>query len=170
MAIEFHCYHCGKLVRAPDDAGGRHGKCPACHQSVYIPMPPEQIEPLELAPVDETEERERERLLRETRELQRRLLSEREPADLAGAAAPGSGGGALPPELDMETLVIEYVEAMAAGELAQAEELAADIRADMKAAEEVIQRLTLDEIPPQRLAGIPRAVLVGFLKQLRSGG
>ncbi len=169
MSIEFHCNHCGKLVRAPDDAGGKRGKCPACHQSVYIPMPADQVEPLEIAPVDEAEERERDRLLKESQDLQRRLLEEREiPKGMAAAAPPSPGGQVIPPQLDMETLLIEYAEAMAAGDLEQAEQLASDICTDMNAAEEVMQRLLLDELPPQRLAKIPRPVLVGFFKQLRA--
>ena len=39
MSIEIHCDHCGKLIKAPDDAGGQRGKCPYCHQSVYVPAP-----------------------------------------------------------------------------------------------------------------------------------
>jgi len=168
MSIEFHCNHCGTLVRAPDDAGGKHGKCPACHQSVYIPLPSDRVEPLEIAPVDEAEERERARLVKESRDLQRRLLEERDiPAGAAATPPPSPAGQVIPPKLDMETLIIEYAQAMAAGDLEQAEQLAADIRADMKAAEDVMQRMTLDELPPEGLAGIPRPVLVGFFKQLR---
>jgi hypothetical protein len=168
MSIEFHCNHCGKLVRAPDDAGGKHGKCPACRQSVYIPMPADQIEPLEIAPVDESEERERDRLLKESQDLQRRLLEEREIPRGTATPPPSPGAQVMPPSLDIETLVIEYAEAMAAGNLEQAEQLAASIRADMDTAREVTQRLMLDEIPPERLAKIPRPVLVGFLKQLQA--
>jgi hypothetical protein len=168
MSIEFHCNQCGKLVRAPDEAGGKHGKCPACHQSIYIPMPTDQVEPLELAPMDEVEEHERARLLKETQDLQRRLLEERDlPAGRTATPPPSPAEHVAPPELDMETLVIEYAHAMAAGDLEQAEQLAADIHADMKTAEDVIQRLMLDELPPERLAKIPRPVLVGFFKRLR---
>lgn len=168
MSIEFHCDHCGRLVRAPDDAGGKRGKCPTCHQPVYVPTPSDQIEPLDLAPVDESEEHERARLLKESQDIQRELLDERNPpTDVAPASPSVPVEQPLPPELDMETLVIEYALAMAAGDLEQAEQLATDIRSDMKAAEDVMQRLMLDELPPERLANIPRPVLVGFFKQLR---
>jgi hypothetical protein len=167
MSIEFHCEHCGTLVRAPDDGGGKHGKCPSCHQSVYIPMPSDQVEPLEIAPVDQADERERARLQQEALELQRRLLDERElPKGMAAELPPASPGAPLPPRLDMETLLIEYARAMAAGDLEQAEQFASDIRADMRAAEEAIQRMVADELPPKQLAQIPRPVLVGFFRQL----
>lgn len=174
MAIEFHCPYCNKQIRTSEEHGGRHGKCPACHQSVYIPTAPEKIEPLKLEPVDESFAREQARLLRETRELQRRLLTERElPGEARGAAAgrPAATGGTVPapsgPPVDVESLVYEYVICMADGELEEAGELAGQIRRHMKQADDVIQRLVADEIPPAQLARVPRPVLMGFLKQLR---
>jgi len=184
MAIEFHCDHCGALVRAADEAGGQRGQCASCHQSVYIPTPDPQIEPLDLAPVDAREERERRRLLRESQELAQRVLHERatlpEPGGgrrRAGAAGAARGGGAeagrntsaslgLSPA-DVEKLVIDYALAMFSGDLSGAEDLAADIRRNLRTAEDVMQRMTLDELPPARLAHIPRPVLVGFFKRLR---
>ena len=166
MAIEFHCEHCGKLVKAPDEAGGKKGKCPGCQQTVYIPTPREQIEPLEIAPIDANEEQERQRLLDETRNIQRQLMDEREAP--AAPATPTPSGGAMPmPKLDMETLIVEYALAMADGNLEEAEKLAEDIHSDMNAANEVMQRMTADEMPPAQLANIPRPVLIGFLKQLQ---
>jgi len=168
MSIEFHCNHCGKLVRAPADAGGKHGKCPACHQSVYIPMPSDQIEPLDLAPVNDQEERQRAELLQESLELERRLLAERDLGREAAAPPPRPAADqVLPPEVDAESLVFQYVEAMAAGDLASAEDLADEIRRNMAVAEPVIQRLMMDELLPQRLANIPRPVLLAFLRQLQ---
>jgi hypothetical protein len=167
MSIEFHCEHCGKLVRAPDDGGGKHGKCPSCHQSIYIPMPSDEIEPLELEPVDQSEERERARLRQESLEIERQLLDERElPKGMVSETRPARAEAPLPPRIDMETLLIEYARAMAAGNLEKAEQYASDIRSDMRAAEEVIQRMVADEIPPDELAKIPRPVLVGFFRQL----
>jgi len=64
--------------------------------------------------------------------------------------------------------VIEYAQAMAAGKLEEAEQLAADIRRNMDKANDVIQRLMTDEILPEPLAEIPRPVLVGFFKQLKA--
>lgn len=169
MAIELHCNHCGKLVRAPDDAGGKHGKCPACHQSVYIPTPSDQLEPLPLAPEDHSAEEAARRARQEAVRLQQALLNERESGpEPAGARARAPvESAAYEPQLDMDTLVIEYAAAMASGDLAQAEQYAGQIKRNPKKAEEVMQRITVDEILPDRLANIPRPVLVGFFKQLR---
>ena len=165
MAIEFHCDHCGKLVRAPDDAGGKRGRCPSCKQAVYIPTPTDEIEPLAVAPEDESEEQHRARLLRETHELERRLLEER---DLPSSAPPPPPAAAsIPiPRADMETLVIQYAQAMASGDLEQAEQLEGEIRTNPDEANNVIQRLMSDEIPPASLANIPRPVLMGFFRKL----
>ena len=64
MSIELHCPQCGKQIKAPDDAGGRHGKCPYCERKVYIPMPESEIEEIPIAPIDESEV-EREKQLRQ---------------------------------------------------------------------------------------------------------
>ena len=37
MPIEFFCPGCGKLMRTPDDTGGRKGRCPSCQTKVLIP-------------------------------------------------------------------------------------------------------------------------------------
>jgi hypothetical protein len=170
MQIEFHCSKCGKLVRTASEHAGKRGRCPSCHQSIYIPTPSEEIEPLELEPLDKSAEREQEQLMRETRELTMKILGEKEkPLDTGPESPADSAQDMLPPRMDIETLVIEYALSMADGDLPQAEELANEIRMNMSAAEEFMQRLTLDEIPHPQLARIPRPVLIGFFKQLREG-
>lgn len=170
MAIEFHCVHCGKLVRTSDEHAGKRGKCPSCHQSVYIPTPRDAIEPLRLAPVDENEERERQRLIRESQDLASALRQERDvPPEVARPPLPEPVGDARLPS-DMEALITEYVLAMAAGRLTEAEQYATEIRAELPRAQEIIQRLTMDELPPARLAKVPRPVLLGFLRQLGEPG
>ena len=39
MSIRVVCPSCKQTVQAPDNAGGRSGKCPFCQQSIQIPMP-----------------------------------------------------------------------------------------------------------------------------------
>jgi len=169
MAIEFHCSQCGKLVRAGEEHAGKRGRCPHCHQSVYIPTPSKDLEPLRLAPLDENEERERQRLLEESLALARKLRRERDvPPEVARAPRPEPKGDVRLPS-DMEHLVTEYALAMAAGRLDEARALAADIRAERARAEEVMQRLTMDELLPPKLAKIPRPVLIAYFKQLREG-
>jgi len=171
MPIEFHCEHCGKLVRTAEQNAGRQGRCPYCKNSVYIPTPSEDLEPLKLAPLDPEEERRQRRLEEEARALARRLRAEKEtlPPETPRAGAP-EPSGEIRFQVDMESLVIEYVRAMYEGRLAEAQEYATDIRRDMERAQEVIQRLTMDDIRPLKIAKIPRPVLIGFLRQLREQG
>ncbi len=171
MAIEFHCEHCGKKVRTKDEAAGKRGRCPYCKQSVYIPMRQAEIEPLDLAPLDESDEKKRDSLHKETTKLTGSILRDtKAPPEVSAVPKIGSSSGdsmALPKD-DMETMVIEYASCMARGELGPAAELAEEIRKDSKAADEVIQRISMDEMPPSQLASIPRPVLMGFFKRLRA--
>lgn len=167
MSIEFHCSHCGKLIKTSNDAaGGKRGKCPYCHNMVYIPMPDEEIEPLRLAPSDESARHTQEQLEEDARKLARSLRSETDDIpDLAQPSYPATDNDVRLPS-DMETLIIEYVLSMADGKLDEAEQLAEEIKRDPERASEYIQRLTMDEIPPKRLARIPRPLIQGFVKQL----
>ncbi|MFN0054373.1 MAG: hypothetical protein ACKV0T_19525 [Planctomycetales bacterium] len=44
MTIEFHCPHCQKLLRTPDDKAGVRAACPGCGEIVTIPEAPPQEE------------------------------------------------------------------------------------------------------------------------------
>jgi hypothetical protein len=168
MAIEFHCEHCGRLVRTANEHAGKRGVCPQCHQSVYIPTPADELEPLRLAPVDESAERERRRLQEDAVRLAEMLRAEREvPPDVPKTGPLPEPLGDIRLDRDIETLVTDYVLTMASGKLNDAEELAREIHANMARAEEVIERLSMDEMTPPALAKVPRAVMCGFLKQLR---
>lgn len=166
MPIELHCNHCGKLVRAPEDSGGKHGKCPSCHQDVYIPTPSDALETLKISPLDPNSERERARLRHESNVVAARLLSERDGGDGARGAGRAAPSPALTPH-ELEEQVIQYCVMMAAGDLGPAESIATTARRQAKLLDDVINRLIADELPPTQLAKIPRPVLIGFLKQLR---
>lgn len=174
MAIEFHCDHCGKLIRTAEDNAGKRGKCPSCHQSVYIPTPADQLEPLNLAPVDDAAERAAKRLLDESRRLANTLRHERQSLDRGPApanAGPASSAAPRDPAVthaDVEQWVLSYAIAMADGQLDKAERLAQSIRQNRRIGDEVIDRLMVDEMPPASIARIPRPVLIQFLKQLRA--
>ncbi len=171
MAIEFHCEHCGKLVRTADEHAGKRGKCPFCHQSVYIPTPDDQLEPLTLAPVDREDQQRQKELLDESRQLAQTIMKDREgpppesPRDARSRPTPT--GDARLAKATVEEALVRYVQSMASGDLVEAERLAGEIRKDLRTADEVIQRIVSDTMPPPELAEIPRPVLVGFFKQLR---
>ncbi|MBI5863811.1 MAG: hypothetical protein HZB38_04760 [Planctomycetes bacterium] len=182
MPIEIHCNHCGKLVRAPDDAAGKHGKCPTCHQTVYVPTPSDQLDALKLEPIDNDFVRKQKQQQHETSQLAAKVLRDREglgpekPGDRAErlsaaekAAAAAAQRAPAQPASASEVLnwVVRYAAAVAEGRLSEAEQLESGIRGNMRLAEDAIQRLLVDEIPPAALAKIPRPVLVGIYKKLR---
>jgi predicted RNA-binding Zn-ribbon protein involved in translation (DUF1610 family) len=53
MPIVFNCSTCGKKVRAPDDAGGKRMRCPACQAIVTVPMEIVEAEEIETPPAAE---------------------------------------------------------------------------------------------------------------------
>jgi phage FluMu protein Com len=38
MTIEFHCPHCDKLLKTPDDKAGVKANCPGCGETVQVPI------------------------------------------------------------------------------------------------------------------------------------
>ena len=180
MPIEFHCNHCNNLVRAQDDAGGRKAKCPYCKQGVYIPTAPDQIEILEFAPDDENWKEQKRRLDAEAGKLDQALLDERKIADDVAAndaptepasripAGSSTDAGALPAREGVEARVVEYLLAMKSSQLEQAEALLEQITPHADRAKSFAQELSMDPVPPPELAGVPPAVLRGFIKSLLS--
>lgn len=161
MSIEFHCPKCGAQVKAPNDAGGRRGKCPSCEQSVYIPTPEDQLEPLELEPLNEEEERRQQELLEESRRLAEE--TRRTAAKTRGGETNAQRGA---PDVDVQQLVTDYAQRMSAGELEDAESIAKVLARHPEQTREVAEQILMDEVPPEELSDIPRPVLAGFLKQL----
>ncbi|MHC5157474.1 MAG: hypothetical protein ACYSOZ_05150, partial [Planctomycetota bacterium] len=77
MSISLHCESCKKKIKAPDEAGGKWGNCPHCKHRNYIPLPKPDDEPeLRLVPLDESEETQMERLMRETKNLTKEILTQ----------------------------------------------------------------------------------------------
>jgi phage FluMu protein Com len=187
MSIELHCTHCNQLIKAPDEAAGKMGKCPHCQGVNYIPRPVAPGDEIDLAPLDETDERKRKQAALEDAAFQRRLLHERaipgEPgarsaARPTGAPSPGAPRSAPRPGAHATTgdlsskevalLIVRFVDAMSAGKLEQADEFAARLSHNKDAALNILDDIARDDANAYGLPVLPRPVLVGFLKQLRS--
>jgi DNA-directed RNA polymerase subunit RPC12/RpoP len=164
MAIRFHCDHCGKEIKADDGAGGKWGKCPSCHSKLYVPNLNISDE-LRLAPIDETEEQKKKRLMAETYQLTQDILQEREvpegATDLGGPASEMS-------EKEMTKNIILYLRQMADGELGDAESTAAAISPHGRQAVAILDRIALSDIPEPELADLAPQVLAGLIRTLRS--
>ena len=164
MSIAFHCEHCGKKIQAPDNAGGKWGKCPACHNKVYVPGA-EPEEEFKLAPIDDTEEMRQKELLAETRRLTQDILSEKDSANGSGAASAPSFQIS-----DKELLknIIIYLRHMANGDLEEAKATLDAIVSRRAQAAKIIDEIAVSEMPEPELADIPSQILSGLIRNLRS--
>jgi DNA-directed RNA polymerase subunit RPC12/RpoP len=164
MAITFHCSHCNKKVEAQDSAAGKWAKCPACHNKIYVPDPKEEDE-LKLAPIDETEEERKKRLMAETYQLTQDILQERDVPETE------AGTGWSPHEISDKELtknVIVYLRQMADGELDEAQRIADSIAPYGRQTVKILDKIALSEIPEPELADIPPQVLSGLIRTLRT--
>jgi hypothetical protein len=166
MPIKFHCDHCGKGIEAQDSAGGKWGKCPACHNKVYVPAP-ESDEGLKLAPVDESDEARQKRLMAETYQLTAEILKEREV--LEGSAEPAAPATAYRmSDEEVKDNIVTYLRQMADGELDLAREIADLILSYRAQALAILDEIAVGDIPESQLADIPGQVLSGLIRNLRS--
>ncbi len=170
MGISFHCEYCGKKIEAPDTAGGKWGKCPACHNKVYVPANNPPDDELRLAPIDTEEERRRKKMVAEVDRLREKILNEKDvpeegvvPKDQSAAPEPGDLSNA-----ELTTFIISYLRQMADGELDLAEQTAKTILSNGQNAIRPLEKIALSEIPEPELADIPQQVLSGLIKSLRN--
>jgi len=164
MAISFHCEHCGKKVEAPDSAGGKWGKCPACHNKVYVPSL-DSDEELKLAPIDTGELEEEKQLMAETYEFTQDILRERDVPN--GPTEAGTSASRIS-DKELTTHIIVYLRQVANGELDEAQQTAELIVPCRARAVKILDKIALSEIPEPELADIPQQVLSGLIRNLRT--
>ena len=161
MAITFRCERCHKQITGPDSVGGKRGKCPYCGHSTYIPSPVSDEDMLDLAPIDEETERERQATIAKLRAQERDLIAET--------------GGAEPVPLehrdelsaaDLHHFVVNYCLDMAAGNLERAAGHAGELKKFEKLGIEAVKDFQSGEVSEPALTGIPAPVVQGFLKRL----
>lgn len=173
MAIEFHCEHCNHLVRAPDDAGGRTGKCPHCQNATYIPRPAAVDDgELDLAPLDPRDEERNRRAAREAAAIQHRLLHERtapgEPAKGAARGKPPTAPAPAANPKQLTSFIVNYIESMSSGQLGRAEELVRQLATQKSQVFSILDEMAQEDLSAYGLPSLPKPVLMGFLKQLRT--
>ena len=169
MAIIFHCEYCGKKIEAADSAGGKWGKCPACHNKLYVPAS-ESGEELKLAPVDETDLEREKRLLDETNRLTLDILKERdipkeaaEPDESAETVEPGFEMS----QVELKQYIIKYLRLMADSELYEAQKIAALITPKGARAVKILDKMAVSDMREPELAVISQLVLSGLIRSLR---
>lgn len=163
MAITFHCDHCGKKVGAQDSAAGKWVKCPACRNKIYVPNLSGDEE-LRLAPIDESDEEKKQRLMEETHRLTQDILQEREMPETVGL----DGYAAEINEKELTKRIITYLRLMADGELDEAQRIADLIVPYRRQAAKILDQVAISQIPEPELADIPPHVLSGLIRNLRT--
>ncbi|MFH1616712.1 MAG: hypothetical protein ABIG61_16725 [Planctomycetota bacterium] len=161
MPIIFHCENCKKKVKAPEEAGGKYGKCLYCGHRCYIPRPKSEDEQeLNLAPIDKDEETQYQQMMRETRNLTQRILHETNiPDEIKSDPAD---------EHILTKNIILYLRQMADGQLEQAHATAEKISPHRTQAAKILDTIAISEVPEPDLADIPPRILAGFIRNLRS--
>ncbi len=163
MSIKFHCEHCGKKIDAPDTTGGKWGKCPACHNRVYVPQV-EAEEELKLAPIDETEEERQKRLREEALQLTQSIFQEKEIPD---ADRPSDATTEISEEA-LTDAIVTYLRQMADGDLDTAQRTAETIAANRRKARELLGQMATNDPPDPELEDVPPQVLSGLIRNLRT--
>lgn len=169
MSIELHCPQCHKLIRAPDNAGGKRGKCPYCKNSVYIPMPADNGEEIHLAPIVDEDEQRAEELRRESIEYAAAVDHVTDSGTGAEDTA-SSTDGAVPAGIsddlaDLGADVDAFVIAMGESKLGEANAAVARLKRAGTRASDYVEGLLLDEMLPT-YENVPPPVVQGFLKTL----
>lgn len=164
MPISFHCESCKEKIKAPDNSGGKWGKCPHCKHRCYIPLPKAADEPeLKLIPLDEGEETKMEHLMRETKSLTKEILSESQlPDDAAGS---GAGGDTIA-EKEVIKQCILYLRQMADGELGVAGNTFSVLNNNKKSSLRILSSMARAEQPEPELADLPDGILQGLIRDV----
>jgi len=165
MSIDLHCPQCQKLIRAPDNAGGRRGKCPYCGGSVYIPTPHEETEEIGLAPIDDTEEQQARQLRRESTQFTADVGIGVDGID--GGDQSGEESDAPGPSSDIDSEIEAFVIAMRDSQLDDAEAISDRLKKTTREARQRIQQMLAQGTCPE-VADVPPPVVQGFVKSLLS--
>jgi len=167
MTISFRCEHCGKRVEAPDEVGGRRGRCPYCKGSNYIPAPKtgQEEELLDLAPEDEEALRKHQREIQALRETERALIAELGHREASAPPAVDQREDLKPEHL--HPYIVNYCLALAGSNLEQANHHLEQLKKVRRMAKAEVERFLSGDILEPTLANIPPKVLHGFLNQLK---
>ena len=169
MSITFHCSYCNKKIVAKDEAGGKRGKCPSCHNKIYVPdlHAGEDEAELTFAPIDEAEQKRKESLLQETYQLSQEILKERAEPDGKGVAKNSPRAAAAIDPSKAKDTIITCLRKMADGHLAESDNIAKSLASISVKARNELDAIALSDIPDQSLADIPPGVLAGLIRTLR---
>ena len=171
MAIVFHCEYCNKKIEAPDTAGGKWGKCPSCHNKLYVPnlSAGANSEELKIAPINDSEEAKQRKLMAETYQLTQKILEEKEtPGGLQNQTAKPAESAPVLNDKQLAEKIVSCLRLMANGQLDRAD-IAIDSMANQaEQAGKILDNIALSQIPEPQLDDIPPQVLAGLIRTMRA--
>lgn len=164
MSINFNCESCKKKIKAPDESGGKWGKCPFCNHRCYIPsLKTDDEAELTLTPLDANEETQMEELTRESKNLTHHILSQSTlPAEDPTTAASTHTAN----EKEVIKKCIFYLRQMADGELKDAEHTFLKLKKDKKPVLRILASMARAEKPEPELADLSGRVLQGLIRDV----
>ena len=171
MAIVFHCEYCDKKIEAPDSAGGKWGKCPSCHNKLYVPNLTANAdeEELKIAPINDSEEAKQRKLMAETYQLTERILEEKEiPGGRQNQAAKPAVSAPNLTDKQLTDKIISCLRLMADGQLDMADIAIDTVANQTERAIKILDNIALSQIPEPQLADIPPQVLAGLIRTMRT--
>lgn len=173
MSIKFHCEHCGKKINAPDDAGGKRGKCPSCGQKIFVPAPEGELEEIPIAAENPTEEKQRQELRKQRLTEQEALTDHKEAVNAPDSREQTIPDTSLPIDdngvidsISTEDKIKQYIVVMSRGELDEAERLETEIVKEGEKAKQLVETLAVQDFIHPELQDFPQSVISGFFKKL----
>lgn len=163
MSITFDCGNCNKTIKAPDEAGGKRGKCPFCGHGVFIPLPMNEEEGIiPLAPLDEAEEQRRKKMTEELLEYEKMFLS----GEDFSPPVPLEHRDNLTSE-DFHHFVVNYCLDMNSSNLERAKVHVQKMKPFKNLAIEAVDDFMSGKAHEAVLDPVGKMVLAGFLRQLK---
>jgi phage FluMu protein Com len=167
--IRITCQHCNHVIKAPRKAVGRRGKCPHCHNSVYIPTPESELDEIPLELDDKETRATKERLEKEAMEIAAAIGRETKEAPQPRVTPQREGPAPHKTALDateINDLIIRYLLAMQVSELERAEALVTELKGAARQAKSKIQQMMVDSMRPEAVRSMADGLYQGFLRKL----
>ena len=162
MTIEFRCEHCGKKVSAPDEAGGKRGKCPYCRGSNFIPAPVDESDLPDVVEPDESDVQHERQQREKLRQQERALIEELG----GGESVPLEQRDDVSPE-DLYHLIVNYCLDIMNSNLERARAHVEKLNKFPGMARQAVDDVLAGKAADPALDVIPEKLREGFLKQLR---
>ena len=166
--IRVTCEHCNRVIKAPRKSAGRTGKCPHCQNSVYVPIPEEELEEIPLAADEDSALAKADRLDIEAYEIAADIRRDRQKPAEPGGAGPEPVERSEPRQkaTNIGEAVIRYLLAMEISDLQKADSIVGELKAAGRQTRSKVQQMMVDAMKPEAVRSLPDGLYQGFLRTL----